>query len=199
MLAPWILAPGRALLAIALGLVITFTTGHTARFGLVAFGVFAVLSGLLLLAASIGPRAPVDGRTGLRAQAAISLVAGIAALVQTGGGVGYLILLLSGWAIVTGALELVGGLRFRGVAGWADRVIAGALTILLGAVVLVIPPDLAQPFSGDNGIQGLVTSGIVVVGVLGAWAVVTGVLQAIGAASARLAAGRTGRTAEASR
>ncbi len=43
MLDAWILSAGRALLALALGLVITFTAGHTAEFGLIAFGVFAVV------------------------------------------------------------------------------------------------------------------------------------------------------------
>lgn len=174
----------RALLALALGLAITFTAGHTAAFGLVAFGVYAVLSGLLLLVAWFGPRAPVEARTSFRAQAAVTLAAGVAALALPGGGVAYLVWVLSGWAIVTGALELVSGIRFRHrTASWADWTAVGALTVLLGLIALILPPDIADAFTGDRGVTGLLTSAIIVTGMLGAWAVLTGVLQAIAAAS----------------
>jgi len=186
-----ILSGGRALLALALGLVITFTAGHTATFGLVAFGVFAVLSGLLLAAGSFGPRAEPIARTAFRAQAVVTVVAGIAALVLPGGGMGYLVWILSGWAIVAGALELVSGIRARGrAAAWTDWVTVGALTVLLGAVVLIIPPDISDRFTGDKGVEGLLTSPIIVVGLLGGWAIVTGVLLAIAAASPKQARAR---------
>src|SRR5688500_18732034 len=144
MLDAWILSAGRALLALALGLVITFTTGHTPEFGLLVFGVFALASGLWLAAGSIGPKSEPIARTAFRAQSIIGVAAGIAALALPGGGTGYLIWILSGWAIVTGALELVSGIRARGrLAGWTDWVTVGGATLLLGAVVLVIPPDIA--------------------------------------------------------
>ena len=191
MLDAWILPAGRAFLALALGLVITFTAGHTATFGLVAFGVFAVLSGLLLAAGSFGPRAEPIARTAFRAQAVVTVVAGIAALVLPGGGMGYLVWILSGWAIVAGALELVSGIRARGrAAAWTDWVTVGALTVLLGAVVLIIPPDISDRFTGDKGVEGLLTSPIIVVGLLGGWAIVTGVLLAIAAASPKQARAR---------
>ena len=191
MLAPWILSAGRAALALALGLVITFTGGHTATFGLIAFGVFAVLSGLLLLAATFGPRARPEARTAFRASGVVSVVAGIAALVLPAGGTGYLIWVVSGWAIVTGALELFSGIRARGrVAGWTDWVTVGGLTVLLGIVALVIPPDIADSFDDGKGGEGLVTAPIIVIGMLGAWAVITGVLQAIAAASPKIVRAR---------
>jgi len=191
----WILPAGRAFLALALGLVITFTAGHTAAFGLVAFGVFAVASGLLLAGGSFGPRAEPISRTSFRAQAVVSVAAGIAALVLPGGGIGYLVWILSGWAIVTGALELVSGIRARRRAvAWRDWVTVGALTVLLGAVVLVIPPDIADRFTGDKGVEGLLTSPIIVVGLLGGWAIVTGVLLAIAAASPRQSRARASAT-----
>jgi uncharacterized membrane protein HdeD (DUF308 family) len=178
------LTAGRALAALALGLAITFTGGHTATFGLVAFGVFAVVSGALLLAGTFGARSAHEARTAFRAQGAVSVVAGIAALAVPSGGIGYLVWVLSGWAIVCGALELVSGIRARGRAvAWTDWVAVGALTVLLGVVTLVIPPDIADSFVGEKDVQGLLTSPIIIVGMLGAWAVITGVLQAIAAAS----------------
>lgn len=198
MLSPWILTIGRAVLALALGLAITFTSGHTASFGLVAFGVFAVLSGVLLVVAYAGPRAPVQSRGAFLAAGSVSVVAGVAALVLPGGGIGYLVWILSGWAIITGALELVSGIRARGTSvAWTDWIIVGALTLILGIVTLVIPPDISQPFEGDKGVTGLLTSPIMIVGVLGAWAVITGVLQAIAAASPKRGSRGATRTDEA--
>ena len=99
---------------------------------------------------------------------------------------------------MTGALELVSGIRGRRrVDSWVDRVTVGAVTLLLGAVVLVIPPDIADRFSGDKGVEGMITSPIIVVGVLGGWGIVTGVLLAIAAASPRAGAGRSAKTATA--
>lgn len=188
MLAPWILPAGRAALGLALALVITFTGGHTATFGLIAFGVYGVLSGLLMLAATFGPRATVEARTAFRAHGVVSLVAGVAALAIPGGGTGYLVWVLSGWAIITGALELTSGIRARGrVAAWTDWVVVGGLTVLLGIVILVIPPDISQTYAGEKDVTGLLTSPIIIVGLLSAWAVLTGVLQAISAASPKRA------------
>jgi uncharacterized membrane protein HdeD (DUF308 family) len=181
-----ILSGGRAALALALGLAITFTAGHTASFGLVGFGAFAVVSGLWIGAGAFGPKAEPVTRTAFRAQAVVTVAAGIAALVLPGGGIGYLIWILSGWAIVTGALELVSGIRARRRASaWGDRVTVGVLTLLLGAIVLVIPPDIADRFVGEKDVEGMLTSPIIVVGVLGGWGIVTGVLLAIAAASPR--------------
>lgn len=178
---------GRAALALALGLAIAFTTGHTAEFGLIAFGVYAVLAGLFLLIAWIGPRAATEARSAFRAQGAVSVIAGAAALALPGGGMAYLVWVLSGWAIVTGALELVSGSRFHHrVKAWTDWIAVGALTVLLGVVTLVLPPDISDLYSGDKGVEGLLTSSIIVTGLLGAWGVLTGVLQAIAAASPAL-------------
>jgi uncharacterized membrane protein HdeD (DUF308 family) len=188
MLDAWILSAGRALLALALGLAITFTAAHTAEFGLIAFGAFGVVSGAWIAVGSFGPKPEPVTRTAFRAQAVVTVLAGTAALALPGGGIGFLIWILSGWAIVTGALELVSGIRARGRAtAWADRVTVGALTLLLGAVVLIIPPGIADRFTGDKGVEGMLTSSIIVVGVLGGWAIVTGVLQAIAAASPKAA------------
>jgi uncharacterized membrane protein HdeD (DUF308 family) len=86
--------------------------------------------------------------------------------------------------VIAGALELVSGLRQRGrAAGWGDAVAVGALTLVLGVVTLLLPPDIADAFAGDKGVEGLLTSSIILVGLLGAWAILTGVLQAISAAS----------------
>ena len=197
----WGLTAARAAVSLVLGLVITFTGGHTATFGLIVFGVYAVLSGLLMLAATFAPRAVTEARTAFRAHGIVTVVAGVAALAVPEGGIAYLVWVLSGWAIITGALELVSGLRSRGRAvAWADWIAVGALTVVLGIVTLVIPPDISQSFEGEKNVTGLVTSPIIIVGLLSGWAIVTGVLQAISAASpqrARVAQAGPGESREA--
>jgi hypothetical protein len=64
--------------------------------------------------------------------------------------------------------------------------------------VLVIPPDIADRFTGEKGVEGLLTSPIIVVGLLGGWGIVTGVLLAIAAASPRQARARAATDSKAS-
>ncbi len=188
----WALPAGRAAVAIVLGLVITFSADHSAPLGLLTFGVFAVVTGLLIggFAIASGPGSMTRGAS--IAQAVVTLAAGVAALAITTGGVGYLVLVVSGWAIIAGALELASGLRGRRQGASRsiatnDSVLVGALTVILGIAVLVIPPDLAVPFEGDKGVSGVLTSAVIVVGSIGFWGVITGVLLAISAASPRAA------------
>lgn len=186
----WALPAGRAVVAIALGLVITFSADHSAPLGLLTFGVFALVTGLLIGGFAIGSGAGSPTRGASIAQGIVTALAGVAALTVTTGGVGYLVLVVSGWAIISGALELASGLRGRrqGTSrsiATNDSVLVGALTVILGIAVLVIPPDLAIPFEGDKGVSGILTSAVIVVGSIGFWGIITGVLLAISAASPR--------------
>lgn len=183
--AAWSFAALRALLALALGLTITFTGGHSATFGLIAFGIYGVAAGALLavVAAIVAERAV---RGAFLVQGAVTAIAGLAALLLAGGGVIALIGIISAFGIVTGALELVTGVRTRGTfAGARDAIVTGALTVLLGIAFLVVPPGYSQNLGGIENVTGVLTASVVLVGVLGAWGIVVGVLQAISAVSLR--------------
>jgi uncharacterized membrane protein HdeD (DUF308 family) len=182
----WIPQLARGVLAIALGVTITLTLDHSATFGLLAFGVFATVTGaVLLLGSSRGPYAG-SARPLFLGHGAVSLVAGIAALAAPFAGVPYLALVVGVFALLTGGLELTSGLRTRRSAPAArDWILVGAATVVLGVVALLLPTDLAEPFAGEKGVAGTLTSSIVLIGVLGAWAVVVGVLQTISAVSLR--------------
>lgn len=179
----WAVPALRALLALVLGLTITFTGGHSAAFGLVAFGIFGVTAGAVVAvgAALAGDRA-VRGAGVV--QGVVTAAAGVAALLLATGGVIPLIGVVSAFGIVTGALELVTGLRTRRTAAGArDAVITGALTVLLGLAFLLVPPGYSQTLGGIERIAGTLTASVVLVGVLGAWGILVGVLQAISAVS----------------
>ncbi|AYF97801.1 DUF308 domain-containing protein [Protaetiibacter intestinalis] len=193
----WVAPLARALPALALGLLISFSQDHSAPLGLVSFGVFAVVTAAVLLAAALRADRAVRGLVLL--QGIVTGLAGIAALVLPGGGIGYLVLVVSAWAIVAGALETVNGIRFRRARPAArDWLLTGALTVLLGLAFLLVPQDLRQVYEfEDKGqtISGVITADIVLVGILGAWAVIVGVQLAI--ATVTLRPVRAARSAEA--
>ena len=188
--APWALTALRAAAALVLGLAITFTGGHSAGFGLVAFGIFGVVAGAVLL---VGALLALAGtmRGPFVVQAIVTLAAGIVALVvvasaPANGDVIVLVGVVSVFAVVTGALELVAGVRARRRDRSArDWILTGGLTVLLGIAFLVVPPDYTQHLGGIQNITGTLTASVVLVGLLGAWGILVGVLQAISAVSLR--------------
>lgn len=184
----WVAPLARALPALVLGLVITFSQDHSAAFGLVGFGVFAIVTASVLLASGLRADRAVRGL--VLVQGIVTAVAGIAALVLPSGGVGYLVPVVSAWAIVTGALEAVNGIRFRRARAAArDWLVTGVLTVLLGLVFLLVPQGYSDDYAVETDagatVSGTVTADILLVGVLGAWAVILGVQLAIAAFSLR--------------
>lgn len=180
----WPVSLVRAIAALTLGLAITFTADHSSQVGLLGLGAFALVSGVALLAGRTRTSRDPVSRMLLTAAAVVSVVVGIVALVSSGSGAATLIYLGAAWALVAGGLELAAGLRDRGVNRAAlDWITVGGLSVLLGIVLLVVPPDLSEPFQGERGNTGVLTGSLHAVGFLGAWAVIAGVLLAIGALS----------------
>lgn len=180
----------RAVPALAVGLVITFSADHSAFFGLVAFGAFAVVSALVIGWGSLR----LDSR-GLRTvsliQASATAVCGVGALTFNSKGSGVLFLALISFAATTGFLELYLGLRSRGGhPASRDWLTVGVLTAILAIAVLLVPADYALPWSvseGDSVVSGVLTSQIVLVGIFGAYAVLIGVYLVIAGLSGRWA------------
>ncbi len=197
-LAAWVVPALRAIVALIVGFAITFTPAHSATFGLVAFGLFAVVEGAIVGAGALGDRSERRSRGLFVVQGILTVIAGIAALVLPEGGVHYFVWVVSAWAVVTGALELVSGIRARGrVGSGRDWMILGGLTLVLAIGFLVVPPDYSQTLGGIEQIKGELTASVVLVGMFGAWAIVAGVLLGIAAVSARPPrAPREPRTAE---
>lgn len=189
----------RAVPAVAVGLVITFSVDHTALFGLLTFGAFAVVTGAVIAwgAFRLDIRAL---RTISFVQAAVALAAGIAALVFCTTGPGTLFLVVIAFAAVTGFLELYLGLRARGRhPASREWLTLGIMTALLAIAVLLVPADYALPWSAeDKGVvvSGVLTSQIIVVGIVGAYAILVGVFLVIGGLSARWAANDLPSSAE---
>jgi uncharacterized membrane protein HdeD (DUF308 family) len=164
----WPVPVVRAVPALILGLYITFSADHSARLGLVLFGAFALVSGVLLV---ILNRRITDRvlRGGFIAQGLIGVVFGLGALLFTGGGLGLLLFLLPAFCAITGFLELYCGLRARRRFGFArDWLLVGAFTAIAALVFLLIPQ-----------------SALLAIGLLGAYGVILGVYLVIAGLSLR--------------
>ncbi|MBT2502537.1 hypothetical protein [Curtobacterium sp. ISL-83] len=170
----------RAVPAAVIALVITFSSNHAAGYGLLLFGVFAVVEGIVLLLA--GGRLPGDvrSRRTTTLQAVIVLLAGVAGIALNGHGLPAFIAVVVAFAVLSGALELTQGLRARGRSPFArDWVTVGGLTLLLAVAFLVTPPDYSKQLGGVERVSGVLDASIVLVGLLGAYLAITAVFHVI--------------------
>ena len=170
----------RAIAAVLLAGAVTFLQDHSVTIGLTGFGGYAALSGAIILVMSVRLLWPGVPRRFFIAQGSITVAAGVVALIFSDGGLPFFLFLLSAWAAVTGFLELFSGLRSRSRSVLArDWVFVGALTALFSVVVLLVPPDLQQQFTGPDGVERVLTASVIVVGALGAYCAVIGIYLVI--------------------
>lgn len=167
----WVAPVVRGLLALVPAAVITFSQDHSAALGLVTFGAWAVVSGLVVGALSLRLVEDRGIRSLFAINAVVTVVAGLLALTVPGG-LAFLLFLVSVWAAVTGFVELYAGLRARGRTPAArDWIVVGAITALLAILFLLLPPDT-----------------VTAVGFIGAYLVILGVYLLIGGFSLKWAA-----------
>lgn len=179
------MALGRAAAAAIAALMITFSGDHSAPLGLSVFSGFAIMTALVW---AIGAWlvVPVGQRTTPFAMAFFSGIVGI-----VGGAVAYrtpalLFSLVIAWALFTGVLELIQGLRARATdpVTARDQITVAALTLLLAVVTAILPlvPDQSY-FNAEVNRQFTMTSTIIAVGLFGAYAAIIAVYIGIAALS----------------
>lgn len=167
----WTVPVVRGISAIVPAVVITFSPNHSPEFGLLVFGAWAIVSGLVVGTLAMRFTAARGIRSLFVITAVVTVVAGLLA-VSVPGGLPFLLYLVSVWAAVTGFVELYAGLRARGRTPAArDWIAAGGLTALLALVFLLLPPD-----------------SVTAVGLLGGYLVILGVYLVIGGFSLKWAA-----------
>ncbi|MBF4635917.1 hypothetical protein ITJ38_16020 [Agreia pratensis] len=164
----WGVPIARAIPAIVVALVVTFTPNHSSSIGLLVFGTFALASGVLTGILTLRAVPAGTSRTLLLTQATTSAVAGVLALALLGLGLGFLLYLVSVWAAITAILELVTGLRSRGEAPAKDWIAMGGFTGILALVFLLLP-----------------LTDLVAVGLFGAYGAVLGIYLVIAGLSLR--------------
>jgi len=174
-----VLELARSSLLVVFGLVIAFTPNHSARFGLLAFGIFVVAASVVgaWLAGAVSATPQAKSLHGW--QAIVGIVVGGLAVALNQAGVVFLLWAVVLWAVLTGAAEWVAGWRMaRTHTLRRDWMVQGVMTLLLAIVVLAQPAD-----------------SVAVIGFLGAWAMIQGVYGIIAGLSDRWAHSDT--TAEA--
>jgi uncharacterized membrane protein HdeD (DUF308 family) len=136
---------------------------------LVALGILGVVNAVGLGLVALGLSATETGRGLHLWQALVSLVVGALVLALQEAGMILLLWALVFWALLVGVAEIFYGARLaRGDALRRDWITQGAMTVILGVVVLFQPAD-----------------SVAVVGFLGAWAIVQGVYLAIASVALR--------------
>lgn len=168
----WVIPLTRAAVAFVVAGLTTFTQLHSAQFGMLVFGGYAIASGLVLATLS-GMR--MGDRIAARLftiQGLLGVLAGVVALLASGAGLAFFQYLVTVWAAASGVIELYCGLRSGrqsaapGPTRQRDWRNSGAFTAALALVFVFLPSDA-----------------VLAVGVFGVYAVMLGVYLAIAAFS----------------
>jgi len=130
----------RAVVAIVFGILVLAWPDLSLRALLFVFGFFAVIDGIVAILAGFGIGAEVASRGWAFLEGALSLVAGLVALLWPGVTALALLWVIAVWAVLVGAVELFAAFRLRGRdRGWGWTALAGALYVLLGILLMVWP------------------------------------------------------------
>ncbi|WP_061016914.1 hypothetical protein [Microbacterium sp. CCH5-D1] len=170
----------RALFAAVAALMITFSSDHSAPVGLSVFSGFVFLTALVhVLAAWLV--LPAGSRWPSVLLAAVGVVAGLVSGIPVWRSDNLFFVVVSSWAIVSGGIELLAGIRSRRAGGMLSRdaISVGALGVLLGIALLLIPSGFLQEYTIDEA-GTFVLSGIILgVGMFGGYAAIVAVFLGI--------------------
>lgn len=177
----------RALFAALAAVMVTFSPDHSAGVGLAVFSGFAMATALVLLLAcwlvyTAGTRT-VPLILGI-----LTLVAGmIGGLPAVRTEIGFFVLVIA-WALLTGLVELIGGIRGRrtGDPTGRDGVLIGILTLVLGVGLLVVNPAYSlEYFIAEAGRSFTLTGVTIGVGLFGGYCAIVAVFLGIAGFSPR--------------
>ena len=134
----------RGVLAILVGAVILASPGVTLSMLLLLFATYAFVSGIVEVIAALTARNHGDDWWRMSLQGAFGIYIGILCYCERYAVPLILIFYLAVWAVLTGGLQLVGGLKVRKELEDGLRyVMSGLLALLFGLALLLIP--LAGP------------------------------------------------------
>jgi hypothetical protein len=183
----------RAAIAAIAAVMVTFTADHSAATGLAVFSGFTTTTGLVLMAGAW--LVPSAGRRAVPvALASVSLVAGMVSGVAAWRTTTLLFAGIIVWALVTGLIEGVDGWRrmrraapgTRTRSDARDAVVVGAVTVVLGAGMLLVNSRYALHYViPEAGRSFTLTGTAIAVGIFGAYAAVVAVYLAIAGLSPR--------------
>ncbi|WP_189159697.1 HdeD family acid-resistance protein [Lentzea pudingi] len=141
----WWLFTVRGVFAVLFGVAALVWPGLTLLALIILWGAYTFFDGAMTLYLTLTHKEWPRWALGLIG--ALGLVTGLIALFWPGITATALLLLIAVWAIVTGVLQIVDGIRLRKVMTneWF-YVVTGALTVLLGVILVVNPAAGAMAF-----------------------------------------------------
>ncbi|HEY9496697.1 MAG TPA: HdeD family acid-resistance protein [Intrasporangium sp.] len=133
----WWLVLLRGILAILFGIAVLAWPKATVVVFVVLFAVFSLLDGILDIVLGVQAKGE-RGRWLIFLQGALAIIAGIIAVFWPSITAIVLLWLVALWAILSGVMEIAGSLELRrlGRPRWWWHTVAGALAIVLGAILL---------------------------------------------------------------
>ncbi|MBT2483926.1 MULTISPECIES: acyl-CoA synthetase [unclassified Microbacterium] len=170
----------RALFAAIAAVMITFSSDHSAPVGLSVFSGFVFVTALVqVLAAWLV--LPAGSRWSSVLLAAVGIVAGMVSGIPVWRSDDLFFIVVIGWAVVSGGIELLAGIRARRTNDplARDAITVGAFGVLLGILLLLIPSGFVQEYTIDQA-GTFVLSGIILgVGMFGGYAAIVAVFLGI--------------------
>lgn len=134
----------KAAVSLAAGLAITFSQSHAASVGLLVLGVFGLAYAISVSAAGLRFE-PGKFLTNELPLAIAALFIGAFALINQAGGQASFVLLVAGWGLSSGTIELWLAIRARlGTALGREHLISASLALLTGLLFLVIQLDVVS-------------------------------------------------------
>lgn len=130
----------RGLIAIALGVAAFLLPAITLGALILVFGAYAVVEGVINIAGAWRRGHHHERWGALLFEGVVSVLAGVVAFLMPGITAFALVMLVAGWAIVTGIFELVAAVRLRKhIRGEWLLALCGVISILFGAYVFAFP------------------------------------------------------------
>jgi len=192
----WPVPAALAVAPLVLGVLVSFSSDHSARYGLIVLAIFAgatavasVVGAVLLPAGS--PRLGAGAKAVLGALGAIAAGIGAAAVgdAAAGAGAATTAWTAAGVLALLAVVDLVVGIRRRRADRFGrDWITLGVLEALTAVVVVLVPSEYDYQYTvsdkgGLNPVHLDLTSSVIVVGLLGAGLAIIGVYLAIAAVS----------------
>lgn len=151
----------RGVLAIAFGVLAFVWPGITAVALVFMFAAYAILDGILTIAAAVRNRAENDRWWLTLLEGIVDIAAGVIAFLFPGLAAITLVFLIAIWAIITGVLEIAAAIHLRKEINneWALG-LTGLVSIILGVIMIL------RPSAGLVGLVWVIATYAIIFGVL---------------------------------
>ncbi|MDQ1517621.1 MAG: hypothetical protein QOE80_3451 [Actinomycetota bacterium] len=158
----WRKLAGRGVAAVVFGLLTLLWPSITLTALVLLFGVYALVDGAMILAATLRGESETRGERGwLIVEGVSGIAAGLATFAWPGITALVLLYLIAAWAALTGGLEIATALRLRRTLRqeWLLS-LAGVLSLVFAALLVMFPRTGALAITWLIGWYALVTGGL---------------------------------------